>query len=744
MLSQQELAEQERIKALCALNLLDTPAEDRFDRFTRIAASAFNVPIALVSLIDCERQWFKSRVGMDTCETPRDMAFCSHAMALDDMLVVPDTHLDERFVHNALVLGEPGIRFYAGQPVHSVDGQPLGTLCIIDRVPRAFGDGERRMLRDLGQLVETEINRDVLVQARDAAQQALRDVNVALERRVEARTRDLHFSEARVRTIIDRTISAFVGIDDGGRVQEWNPAAQNLFGWTPAEIVGREFSALIVPERHRAAHEAGFARFLQTGEATVLDRLMELPVLTRDGTERTVEMTINAFRIDGRLCVNAFMLDISERAAAREALRQKQVLLDAVLESVDVGVVACNAEGAITVFNRATRELCGLDPDAATPSRRDIDYQLCADDGVTPLTADAVPLLRALRGETVDDMPMVIRPSEGPPRHVLGSGRALKGSGGEPLGAVVALKDVTELMDSRARVVESEEWLRTIADNVPALIAYVDTGLRYRFANLRYQEWFGVPCKAMLGKTVLEAMGEEFFAPRRVALESCLAGNASHVEIEEERRGRRRVISACYLPHVRDGAVQGAYVLATDATSAREYERQLHTLAHSDHLTGLPNRRSYEDRLAQAVSRAKRGAQALALAYLDIDHFKHINDTLGHAVGDGVLCEFSRRLSGAVRISDTVARLAGDEFVILLEQVGSPLECERIAAKLLEAIRAPFIVGNHTLRVSASIGIVWSPHPDAGTLTQGADAALYRSKDAGRDSATVTVVDGTR
>jgi diguanylate cyclase (GGDEF)-like protein/PAS domain S-box-containing protein len=301
------------------------------------------------------------------------------------------------------------------------------------------------------------------------------------------------------------------------------------------------------------------------------------------------------------------------------------------------------------------------------------------------------------------------------------------------------MKDVTELAAARLRAAENEERLRTIADNVPALIAYIDTGMRYRFANQRYQEWFGVKSADMLGKTVPEAMGEAFFAPRRAALERCLDGHASALEIEEERRGRRRVLSTTYLPHVRDGLVQGIYVLSTDATSAREYERQLHALAHSDHLTGLPNRRSFEERMVQAIARARRSAMAMALVYLDVDHFKQINDSLGHAVGDAVLREFGRRLAGAVRGSDIVARLAGDEFVVVLEQVGSPLECERIAAKLQDALRPPFELDGRVVRVTSSIGIAWSAHPDQAALAQAADEALYRSKNAGRDAASVLV-----
>jgi diguanylate cyclase (GGDEF)-like protein/PAS domain S-box-containing protein len=629
MLSQQELAEEERVKALRALAVLDTPQEDRFDRFTRIAAAAFGTPIALVSLVDAHRQWFKSRVGLDLSETPRSMAFCSHAVALDDLLVVPDTHLDERFADHPLVIGAPFVRFYAGQPVHSVDGQPLGTLCILDRQPRQFGDADKRMLRDLAQMVQDELNRSVLVAARDAAQMALRELNVQLERRVEDRTRELN--------------------------------AKN--------------------------------------------RLLEQ--------------------------------EAQQRQLAQQALVQKQELLDAVLESVDVGVVACDGDGALTLFNRAARDLHGIDVAGLKVEEWAQHYRLFEEDGLTPLDEARIPLARALRGEQVKDAPMTVVHEQGGMHRVLASGRALKGPNGEALGAVVAMKDVTELAESRARIVESEERLRTIADNVPALIAYIDTGMCYRFANQRYQEWFGVKSANMLGKTVPEAMGEAFFAPRRAALERCLEGHGSALEIEEERRGRRRVISTTYLPHVRDGVVQGIYVLSTDATSAREYERQLHALAHSDHLTGLPNRRSYEERLVQAIARARRSAMAMALVYLDVDHFKQVNDSLGHASGDAVLREFARRLSATVRTSDTVARLAGDEFVIVLEQVGSARECGRIADKLLEALRADFLVDGQPRRVTASIGIAWSAHPEQAALAHAADEALYQSKREGRDTATV-------
>ncbi len=147
-----------RLQALRVRGLLDTPPEERFDRLTRMASRLFDVPIALVSLIDAERQWFKSRQGLDVCETARDVSFCGHAILAADLFVVPDASADARFADNPLVQGAPHIRFYAGAPLSSADGYRLGTLCIIDTRPRVFGDEDRRLLRDLADLVETEIN----------------------------------------------------------------------------------------------------------------------------------------------------------------------------------------------------------------------------------------------------------------------------------------------------------------------------------------------------------------------------------------------------------------------------------------------------------------------------------------------------------------------------------------------------------------------------------------------------------
>jgi len=151
--------EEARLAALNNLGILDTGPEERFDRITRIASEAFDVPIALVSLVDRDRQWFKSCVGLNAKETPRDMAFCAHAILENEMLIVPDAFLDPRFADNPLVTGEPRVRFYAGCPLKLPDGNLMGTLCLIDTQPRQLDDRKINLLRDLGNLAEIELSR---------------------------------------------------------------------------------------------------------------------------------------------------------------------------------------------------------------------------------------------------------------------------------------------------------------------------------------------------------------------------------------------------------------------------------------------------------------------------------------------------------------------------------------------------------------------------------------------------------
>ena len=149
--------EDRRLEALRQLKILDSPPEERFDRITRLASQMFKVPIALISLIDADRQWFKSRTGLDAQQTSRDASFCGHAILDIRALVVPDALCDDRFADNPLVQSDPRVRFYAGQPISAPDGSLIGTLCLIDHQPRQFAQADIKALGDLAAMVEREL-----------------------------------------------------------------------------------------------------------------------------------------------------------------------------------------------------------------------------------------------------------------------------------------------------------------------------------------------------------------------------------------------------------------------------------------------------------------------------------------------------------------------------------------------------------------------------------------------------------
>lgn len=212
--------EQQRLRALQKLCILDTPPEERLDRITRIATHFFNVPIALISLVDAQRQWFKSRQGLDVAETPRSISFCGHTILGDTAMVVPDTLRDPRFADNPVVQNDPHIRFYAGYPLSAADGSKLGTLCLVDRRPRRLRAADLDVLRDLAAWAEEEVNN--LSQRQAKAELARRTYQL-----------DAVFS---------LSPDGFV-LFGAGRVARVNQAFLNLTGLAESELLGLDEQA---------------------------------------------------------------------------------------------------------------------------------------------------------------------------------------------------------------------------------------------------------------------------------------------------------------------------------------------------------------------------------------------------------------------------------------------------------------------------------------------------------------------
>jgi diguanylate cyclase (GGDEF)-like protein/PAS domain S-box-containing protein len=297
--------------------------------------------------------------------------------------------------------------------------------------------------------------------------------------------------------------------------------------------------------------------------------------------------------------------------------------------------------------------------------------------------------------------------------------------------------DITERQQAEQALRESAEELRLFADNVPAMAVSFDANLRCRFANKRYADFFGVAAADIVGKHLREIAGEDIYGAIEDHYVQALRGHpVTYQRTRTLANGESRYLEFSILPHVGNhGEVLGCFAVATDITEHVQAEERIQRVAHHDSLTGLPNRLLFNDRLTHAISLAKRDARQFALLYLDLDKFKQVNDNLGHAAGDELLQAVAARIRHQVRESDTVARVGGDEFTVILPDIARLEEAEAVARKIIAAVAMPFQLGTPKQRVDigASIGIAVYPANarDADPLVTAADAAMYSAKQAG-------------
>lgn len=328
--------ENDRLAALHSLDILDTPADERFDRITRIAQRLFNTPIVLVSLVDQCRQWFKSAQGLSAGETPRDISFCGHAIHAGQVFVVEDTLADPRFSDNPLVTGPPGIRFYAGAPLATAGGFRVGTLCLIDSKPRLFPEADQRLLSDLATWVEEELTRRNAEQVRKVGNE----------------------QEAFLRAILNTVVDGIITIDERGTIESFNPAAVRIFGYPPEEVIGHNINRLM-PEPYRREHDGYLVRFLETRSPRVIGIGREVTGCRKDGSTFPMELAVSEAVVSGRRFFAGIVRDISARKAAEQHLRETTTLQRAVLDGTTYAIISTDVDGYVLTFNHAAEKMLG-------------------------------------------------------------------------------------------------------------------------------------------------------------------------------------------------------------------------------------------------------------------------------------------------------------------------------------------------------------------------------------------------
>ena len=831
-----------RLKALLQVQPPDTPAEQAFDDLAWLAAKLCDTPMALVSVAECNRQWFKASFGLDAHAIPRTIACCAHALAEDAPLEVPDALTDVRFADSPLVTAQPGIRFYAGAPLIGRHGHRYGTLCVLDTKPRQLEPAQREGLQRLAHRVSANLEER--------------------RERLEAEAREqtlVHLLEAMPNGVVT------CGAD--GQLGEFNKEARNWHGVDPRALPAEDWAS------HFDLYEPGGNQLLRTDQIPLLrawngEQVREAEIVIRAKGQLPRTVLCNAEPLtsgDGaRLGAVCVMHDVTHLRAAQEAVEVEARRFSGAFAAAAQGMALVALDGRCLEVNEAMCEIFGYRPEELLqldfqrlthPEDLSTDLALVAEvlrgkrgsyqldkryfhkSGHTIHAHLSVSLVRDFQGQPLHFVSQVhdfsqrhrieqrLRESELRFRSVLenshdafiavdesetilewnraaeatfgwqrsevlgkrmsdvilpprmrdahhgdvgrfvqsGESRALDQrlqlatwhrSGYEfPVEMTVTevqlgdhrvfnafMHDISQRIAAETELRDSEVRLRTIADNVPALIGHVGSDLRYRFVNRPYADWLGLPTEAIVGRHISEVLRTEHFDELRPRLDRALAGETLAFDMDVvDRQGELRHMHATLVPDLRDASggstavrvCSGLHLMLHDLTAQTRLARVLKERALTDTLTGLPNREAWSEELERGLARANRARAPAAVMFIDLDGFKQINDTYGHAAGDAVLRAFADRLRANLRLNDFIARLSGDEFVVLLDSVSDALgDPPRVANKIILAMKQEIIVDGQRLSVTASIGLAIQRGPvfDAERLMSTADHAMYIAK----------------
>jgi diguanylate cyclase (GGDEF)-like protein/PAS domain S-box-containing protein len=417
-------------------------------------------------------------------------------------------------------------------------------------------------------------------------------------------------------------------------------------------------------------------------------------------------------------------IDITDRVADARRLRELTQILDL---SPDF-IVQTDRLDAVQYMNPALRRALGLGERQPLEGRPFASFNGAQTN--ERYAREIRPALRELgvwRGETT----MLLEGGRLAPVNLLAI--AHRDADGRIERSSAVMRDISGDVEARNALMLQTATLRSVTEALPAMVAVVGRDGRYRFVNSAFERWVGAAREQLLGRRVTEVIAPAEYAARRPWIARVLAGESVDFEASDATR-RGAHLGITYVPLYNDGTIDGYVGIAQDITPHKEEAGRLLRLTQRDALTGLLNRAGLEAWLAR--SEREDGIETLALLYVDLDHFKPVNDTFGHPAGDAVLRAFATRLQELVRPADAVARIGGDEFALALAGVRERAHVEAVAEKIVAAAALPFAVGVLDVRVGASVGIACQAAPGASwqRLIEQADARLYEVKAAGRGS----------
>jgi diguanylate cyclase (GGDEF)-like protein/PAS domain S-box-containing protein len=699
----------ETVSAIDAMIVRETDRQQLLEETCRILTEVGGYRSAWIGL--CERPEpvirpvassdnFREYVGnldIRYDDTPQGRGPAGLAVRTNKPRSVPDVSVEASFAPWASLALAAGYRSLLCLPLRQEAQRVIGVMAIHAAPAYAFGEEEIALLGRMADNVGHALAALEEIQIRIRAEEALQQ------------------SEANFRAL---TENANVGIlvNHQGRHVLANPRLCRLLGYTPEEITRTGIRDLVHPDELDVVMQ----RFRDRQQGRPVPSTYETVFVTKTGQPVPVEITATLTLWQGVPSGLVFVHDMRERKLAEQALVESEQRYRALMQEAADGIFIADSVGNYVNVNPRACAMVGY--------REDELLRMNMKDLIPP--GDPPPQLALLRSVRSMMLERRLRHQDG---HLLDVEISASRLEDGRLQSIV--RDITERKRAEAEMKKLSSAVEQTADSV--LITDVNGIIEY--VNPAFEQATGYAAAEAIGQTprlVKSGQHDQDFYKKLWA--TILAGEVFRAVIANRRRDGTVYYEEKTITPIRDENRRITHFVSTgkDITERMQSQQRLQFLAYHDVLTGLPNRTLFLDRLEHALQRAPRGPRSVAVLGLDVDRFKIINDTLGHDVGDRLLRTLAERLKSCVREADTVARLSGDEFAILLEDLGTTDDVVRVARKILQAFSSPFNLGERELFVTTSIGVSIYPEDgkNANDLLKSADTAMYRAKEAGRNT----------
>jgi len=577
----------------------------------------------------------------------------------------------------------------------------LGALGVASAVPRKWSDEAASLLRISGEIF----------------------VNAMQRHRAEAA---LQGSEQRHRLLFERNLAGVYRNTIDGRILDCNDALAQILGFSSREeLMQHSAPDLYQDPKQRADYIVNLRR----------ERMMtshEISLRRKDGSPCWLIESVHLLDGDPEI-LEGTVIDITDRKLAENALRESEERYRLLVERMREGLVQADNDGVLQFVNDRFCEMLGYTREELVGAKGELLLAYAED--VSLMREKTRMRMRHL----ADQYEVRVRRKDGTVVWLEIGGAPVVDAAGNVVGSIGVHNDVTERRMAEEALRESEARYRLMAENSTDMISRTSTNGILLYASDACRRLLGYDPSELVGRSIYDFIFEVDREEVRYLSSLIHESGPTTFAYRVEKKDGSLVWFETTSRSVRDaltGKIREIVGVSRDVTERKRVEEQIEYQAYHDALTGLPNRRLFRDRLTVALAHARRLKNPLAVMFLDLDRFKVVNDTLGHSTGDELLKAIAARLQASLREEDSIARMGGDEFTVLLADLKTPDDAAKIAQKVLDTVALPLQIDGTELFITTSIGIALFPSDGdtAEILLANADHAMYRAKDAGRNS----------